>query len=64
VPTAANCSNAALGLIDTTELNAVVIDVKGDRGMIAFKSDVSLAAASHGNWAASRRPSTSKAARV
>ena len=35
---------AALGLIDKTELNAVVIDVKGDRGMIAFKSSLPLAA--------------------
>ena len=41
--------NAALGIIDTTELNAVVIDVKGDRGMIAFKSDIPLAATAHSN---------------
>jgi len=41
--------NAALDLIDTSELNAVVIDVKGDRGMIAFKSDVPLAATAHSN---------------
>jgi hypothetical protein len=34
---------AALQLIEDTELNAVVIDVKGDRGMIAFKSSVPLA---------------------
>jgi hypothetical protein len=34
---------AALGLIGRTELNAVVIDVKGDRGMVAFKSSVALA---------------------
>jgi hypothetical protein len=33
----------ALGLIGKTELNAVVIDVKGDRGMVAFKSSVPLA---------------------
>jgi hypothetical protein len=37
---------AALDLIDTTELNALVIDVKGDRGMVAFRSAVPLAAAS------------------
>lgn len=34
---------AALSLIERTELNAVVIDVKGDRGMIAFKSGIPLA---------------------
>jgi hypothetical protein len=34
---------AALALIERTELNAVVIDVKGDRGMIAFKSAIPLA---------------------
>lgn len=33
----------ALDLISRTELNAVVIDVKGDRGMAAFKSSVPLA---------------------
>ena len=33
----------ALKLIEETELNAVVIDVKGDRGMIPFKSSVPLA---------------------
>ena len=33
----------ALDLISRTELNAVVIDVKGDRGMVAFKSSVPLA---------------------
>lgn len=32
-------------LVDTTELNAVVIDIKGDRGWIAYKSEVPLAAA-------------------
>lgn len=35
---------AALDLVDKTELNAVVIDVKGDRGTIAYKSAVPLAA--------------------
>jgi peptidoglycan/xylan/chitin deacetylase (PgdA/CDA1 family) len=35
----------ALKLIDETELNAVVIDVKGDRGMLSFKAPVPLAAA-------------------
>jgi hypothetical protein len=34
----------ALNLIDATELNAVVIDVKGDRGMIPYRSTVPLAA--------------------
>jgi hypothetical protein len=40
---------AALGLIDQTELNAVVIDVKGDRGMIAFKTALPLAERAHSN---------------
>lgn len=35
---------AALGLIRTTELNALVIDIKGDRGMIAYRSAIPLAA--------------------
>jgi hypothetical protein len=35
--------SAALQLIDETELNALVIDVKGDRGMIPFRSDLPLA---------------------
>jgi hypothetical protein len=35
---------AALDLVDKTELNAVVIDVKGDRGRIAFQSAVPLVA--------------------
>jgi len=34
---------AALRLIDTTELNALVIDVKGDKGMIPYKSSVLIA---------------------
>ena len=33
----------ALSLIAKTELNAVVIDVKGDRGMVSYKSAVPLA---------------------
>jgi len=33
----------AFDLVNRTELNAVVIDVKGDRGMVAFKSSVPLA---------------------
>jgi len=41
--------SAALGLIDSTELNAVVIDVKGDRGLIAFKTDLPLAQQAHSN---------------
>src|ERR1039458_5339916 len=40
---------AALGLIDKSELNAVVIDVKGDRGMIAFKTSLPLAEQAHSN---------------
>jgi hypothetical protein len=36
---------AALQLIDTTELNALVIDVKGDRGLVPYRSDLSLATA-------------------
>ncbi|WP_417070351.1 putative glycoside hydrolase [Niveibacterium terrae] len=35
--------NQALDLIERTELNALVIDFKGDRGMIPFKSSVPLA---------------------
>jgi hypothetical protein len=34
----------ALKLIEETELNALVIDVKGDRGWIPYKSSISLAA--------------------
>jgi hypothetical protein len=36
---------AALQMIETTGLNALVIDVKGDRGLVPYRSDVSLAAA-------------------
>jgi len=39
----------ALGLINKTELNAVGIDVKGDRGMMAFKTSLSLAELAHSN---------------
>jgi hypothetical protein len=35
---------SALQLIQETELNALVIDVKGDRGMIPYKSTIPLAA--------------------
>jgi hypothetical protein len=35
--------DSALRLIERTELNAVVIDVKGDRGMIAFQTPSALA---------------------
>lgn len=35
---------AALNLIEATELNALVIDIKGDRGMIAYPSAIPLAA--------------------
>jgi len=34
---------SALQLIEETELNALVIDVKGDRGMITYKSSIPLA---------------------
>jgi hypothetical protein len=34
---------AALRLIEKTEINALVIDVKGDRGLIPYKSSVPLA---------------------
>jgi hypothetical protein len=36
---------SALQLIDMTELNALVIDLKGDRGLVPYHSDVPLAAA-------------------
>jgi hypothetical protein len=36
---------AALHLLETTELNALVIDVKGDRGLIAYQSAIPLARA-------------------
>jgi hypothetical protein len=39
----ATLRDAALKLIRDTQLNAVVIDVKGDRGMVAYRSAVSLA---------------------
>ncbi|MBI2313647.1 MAG: putative glycoside hydrolase [Betaproteobacteria bacterium] len=35
---------SALELADKTEINALVIDVKGDRGMVAYRSAVPLAA--------------------
>ena len=35
---------AALDLIDRTELNAVVIDVKGDRGLVSYRSALPLVA--------------------
>lgn len=34
---------SALKLIDQTELNALVIDVKGDRGIITYRSEIPLA---------------------
>jgi hypothetical protein len=34
---------AALELVETTELNALVIDVKGDRGLIGYRSTIALA---------------------
>jgi len=36
---------SAVKLIEETELNALVIDVKGDRGMIPYKSSIPLASA-------------------
>ena len=35
---------AALKLVDETEINSLVIDVKGDRGIIPYKSSIPLAA--------------------
>ncbi len=35
--------DAALRLIDETELNALVIDVKGDKGVITYKSSIPMA---------------------
>lgn len=40
----ATLRNAALKLIHETQLNAVVIDIKGDRGLVAYHSAVPLAA--------------------
>ena len=39
----AKLRNAALSLIRSTELNAVVIDIKGDRGFVPYRSRVPLA---------------------
>jgi hypothetical protein len=39
----ATLRQSALDLIEATELNALVIDVKGDRGMIAYRSVLPLA---------------------
>jgi hypothetical protein len=36
----------ALRLIERTELNAIVIDIKGDRGLIPYPSEIALAATS------------------
>ena len=36
--------NHVLGLIEETELNAVVIDVKGDRGLLSSRYDIPMAA--------------------
>ena len=41
----------ALDLIDTTELNALVIDIKGDLGLLAYRSDVITATAIGANSA-------------
>lgn len=40
----ARLRGAALKLLDETELNALVIDVKGDRGGVPYRSGVALAA--------------------
>lgn len=34
---------AALALLETTELNALVIDLKGDRGLVPYRSAIALA---------------------
>src|SRR5207344_1446068 len=34
---------AALALLDTTELNALVIDLKGDTGLVPYRSAIALA---------------------
>jgi hypothetical protein len=34
---------SALELLDSTELNALVIDVKGDRGLVGYRSAIPLA---------------------
>jgi hypothetical protein len=39
----ASLRTAALALADTTELNALVIDVKGDRGIVPYRSSIPLA---------------------
>ena len=41
---ASSLRKSALDLIDKTELNSLVIDIKGDRGMVAYPSNVPLAA--------------------
>jgi hypothetical protein len=35
---------AALALLETTELNALVIDLKGDRGLVPYRSAIAVAA--------------------
>ncbi len=45
----------ALDLIDTTELNAVVIDIKGDKGLLTYKSNVVTATAIGANEAPTMR---------
>lgn len=55
---------AALGLIDKTELNAVVVDVKGDRGMIAFKTSLPLAERAHSNQLTTIRDAAALLARL
>jgi hypothetical protein len=39
----AKLRESALGLIDTMQLNAVVVDIKSDRGMIPYRSSIALA---------------------
>jgi hypothetical protein len=47
--------NRVLALVDKSELNAVVIDVKGDRGWVLYKSEVPMA-----NTIGAQGPSTFK----
>ncbi len=39
-----------LGIIDATEINAVVIDVKNDLGLVAWKSDIEIVNTVGSNW--------------
>lgn len=39
-----------LGIIDATEINSVVIDVKNDLGLVAWKSDIEIVNTVGSNW--------------